>query len=289
MSAMTSELLFDEDGNPEQRFLPLDVVVVPRLITLSGNDEWLEVEDDEEYWHGIGRARQVTTDTLSRFIQLADQPVARIFQFAKQWGLLGLCKHDQPATHHLEDRNGHERPVLLPYDGCTPEPVESISAWRTYSRRFRTFLEVGQLLHRGESIPDTAVWKHLGDPHRAFYVGRSRDSLHNQKERFARAVNLQLAAAAVQPIVQWGRLEPSIHFGVFGAVRTSLFAALSMQLAFTVSDCKIAICAACHQTYRPARRAHRGQRGYCSECRHAGVDVRVRVQRLRDRRRVTAD
>jgi hypothetical protein len=58
-----------------------------------------------------------------------------------------------------------------------------------------------------------------------------------------------------------------------------------MQLAMTVADCKNAICSGCHTTYRPHRRPHAQQSNYCPSCRSTGVDVRVRVQRLRDHRR----
>jgi hypothetical protein len=277
-------LLFDEDGNPEQRFLPVEVVVVPEGLSLSADETRIEVEDEEQYWYGAGQNRQVNSRCLSQFVRLADQPARQIYQFTRRWGLLGLCEHSKPATHRIEDRDDRERPVLLPYRGCTPAPAETIENWRMYSLRFRTFLDVAQRLHRGEPIADAGVWDLIGRP-RGFVV-RSGHSVRAQRKRFMRAVNLQLAASGVQPILNWNGPEPMIGFGVFGALRTSLFAALSMQLALTVADCKIAICSWCHRTYRPRRRSHSAQANYCTTCRESGVPARVRVQRLRDRRRV---
>lgn len=287
MSALADTmLLFDEDGNEERRFLPLDLVTVPTGVALS-NETMLEVADEEEYWHGLGKPRHVTARTLSEFVKLSEQPVVRIAQFARQWGLLGLCEHEKPATHRLEDRNGEERSVLFPYEGCTPSPAESVTVWRRYSDRFRKFIEVAQRLHRGEAVADDAIWATLGHPLRGYFVDGSRTSPIYQKRRLARAVNLQLAASGIQPTLRWDGNAPTIGFGVFGAIRTSLFSALTMQLALVVSDCKIAICTSCHQTYQPTRRTHPGQSNYCIACRAAGADVKARVQRLRDRRRAT--
>jgi hypothetical protein len=243
------------------------------------------VPDEEDYWYGVGEERHVTPTCLSQFIQLVERPTSRVLQFARQWGLLGLCDHGKPATHRLEDRDGRERSILLGYDGCTPAPAEPISIWRTYSERFRTIVQVAQRLHRGEQITDDAVWENMGRPLRSYVAGRSRHTVPYQRKRLARSVNLQLASSALQPIVRWDGGEPKITFGVFGAVRTSLLAALVMQLAMTVADTKIAICAFCHKTYRPSRRTHVGQTNYCVPCRKAGIDARIRVQRLRDRRR----
>lgn len=280
-----AELLFDESGNLTKRFLPVDQVIVPGDIALTTDETSLEVEDDEAYWQDIGQERQVTPRALEQFVKLAEQPSARILQFARRWGLLGLCSHRQPATHHLDDRDGQERFVLIPYRGCTPASAEPVADWRKYSRQFRAFIEVAQRLHRGEPIADETVWQILGRPYRGYSSGGTTNSIPRERARFARAINLQLAASGIQPIIHWVQGGPSVGFGVFGPVRTTLFAALVMQLTFAVSDCKIAICSGCHATYRPRRRTHAKQANYCVSCRAAGVDVRVRVQRLRDRRR----
>lgn len=276
-------LLFDEDGNAEKRFLSVDVVDVPSDIFLSEDATEVAVEDEEQYWYGAEQRRRVDGSCLSRFVALSDASAQQIFQFAKRWGLLGLCDHGKPAAHHIEDRDDRERPMLLPYRGCTPAPAESIERWRIYSRRFLAFLDVAQRLHRGEVITGSEVWDQIGRPHG--FASRSLPKLEGQRKRFMRAVNLQLASVGIQPILRWNGPEPVMEFGVFGALRTSLLAALSMQLALTVSDCKFAICSSCHKTYRPARRTHVNQSNYCTACRNAGVPGRVRVQRLRDRRR----
>ena len=280
-----ADLLSDEDGNPEQRFLPVDVVVVPTEVSLSLDQSTIEVSDEEAYWYGIGDEKEIRTTCLTQFIQLSERPATRILQFAQRWGLLGLCIHGLPASHNLERRDIRERSVMLPYEGCTPEPTEKVSDWRNFSVRFRTIVEVAQSLHRGQRITDDSVWEKIGRPRRSFIVGKAMDSALDQNRRLARAVNLHLAASGIQPVVHWNRDHPTIGFGVFAGIRTTLFAALTMQLAMTISDCKIAICSSCHGTYVPKRRTHAHQSNYCPACRANGVDVRRRVQRLRDRRR----
>src|SRR5690242_3800353 len=179
-----SALLFDANGNVEKRFLPVDQVVVPDRILLSKDEARLEVEDEEAYWHEVGEERQVLPTALHQFITLAEQPPARILQFAQRWGLLGLCEHGLPATHHVDDRDGQERFALIPYGGCTPAPAESIVDWRTYSSRFRTFIEAAQRLHRGEAITDNGLWDVIGRPYRGYFIGGSPHSLARQKQRF---------------------------------------------------------------------------------------------------------
>jgi len=258
--------------------------MVPSDIELTPDEEWLYVSDGEAYWQGVGEARDVTAAAFAQFVQLSDQPVRRIAQYAMRWGMLGLCEHRKPATHRVEDRDGLDRSSLLPYGGCSPADTENIADWRAYSRRFQTFIEIGQQLHRGEEVSDDSAWDVIGRPRGGWSVGKGT-ALRRQRRRLARALNLQLLSSGIQPIVEWDGPAPSITFAVFGGVRTSLFAALCMQLAQAVTHSKIAICSSCRQTYRPARRSHPGQANYCTVCRKAGIPVRVRVQRLRDRRR----
>jgi len=276
------EALSGDDGNLIKRFLPIDRVVVPEIL-LSDDAESLYVADGEAYWHGFGDPVAIGARTLSEFIRLADKPPARVHHFAEQYGLLGLCeKHALPFAHDrspLRSINLSNIVSMVPDYRCTPAEEERIEDWKDYSRRFRKILRIWQRLRTGATVA-TADWNEIGV---SGWQSRNRDTPVNDPKRLlARAVNRLFLACGIHPVITWDA-EPFIGFGSHD--RMTLFAALTMQLAMAIADCKVAVCSECHRTYTPRRRAHRGEANYCprAECQRASV--RNRVQRLRDRRR----
>jgi hypothetical protein len=65
----------------------------------------------------------------------------------------------------------------------------------------------------------------------------------------------------------------------------SLFSALAIQVAFAASgSLSFAICHECRALFHPTRRAKRGQRSYCAECRESGISERDAARDYRERR-----
>jgi hypothetical protein len=119
---------------------------------------------------------------LSEFIGLADAPAIRIRDYARRWGVLGICVHWLPADHSappvysqtpLPDwpksctpLYGWLRPACLLYakprtyavgfdrdDSEFPGlPWEPIGAWRHYARQARAVLNIAACLHSGRPV-----------------------------------------------------------------------------------------------------------------------------------------
>jgi len=275
------EALRGDDGNLMETFLPIDRVAVPEVL-LSDDAESLYVADDEAYWYEAGEPVTISVRTLSEFIRLADEPSTRVHHFANRYGLLGLCeKHALPYAHDrspLRSINLSSTVSLALDYRCTSAVEERIEDWRYYSRRFRKILEIRQCIWIGETVA-AAEWKEIGVS--VWSLNRSA-TIDKQKRFLAHAVNTLFLACGIHPVITWDA-EPFIGFG--SRDRMTLFAALTMQLAMTIADCKIAVCSECHSTYTPGRRAHRGEANYCPRAKCQRASVRNRVQRHRDRQR----
>lgn len=272
------DYLFDAEGEPEQRFLPVEQILVPDEVELSVDGSELEVPDYEDYFYGAGRHVTVTGRTLLAFLNLGegDTSAAAICRFAQKWGLLGLCEHGQPAAGHgLEPREARlsSRASLLP--SCQEHYSETISNWRRYAQQFATILKLGDALRQPRSSDTGSLWERLPVP--PFYVSRAREQ-GSTKERqlLVSLLNALLAATTIQPTLSWDR-RAILQFGCRGG--TTLIAALTFELAMAVADSKTAFCSYCHRPYQPNRRPRAGEANSCKDCRQTANAARVQRSR----------
>src|SRR5688572_23190444 len=77
-------------------------LLVPGTVALTG--------DGYVAWHDERSSPPKTAtpprDLLEQFVALHTEPDTAIQRFASKWGLLGICDHGIPRTHHL--------PMLMP-------------------------------------------------------------------------------------------------------------------------------------------------------------------------------
>ncbi len=277
---MSSEPTYDEHGNL-QRFLPIQQVVVPREIVLTRDQKRLCVNDEDYPVDYEGDPKSVSEECFEAFIKLVDASPSDVHRFAKNWGLLGLCKHSVPATHNQPIRvSGGVSGVMSRF--CWPQPGESIEDWRKYSIAFGAMVKIADCL-RANQRPTAAAWKLLG-------IGvtrrRATATIAGQRELLVGRLNHYLALSGIQPIAIWSITLPTLKFGCRGT--TTLFAALTMQLAMNVTDCRIAFCSYCHGQYMPKRRPRAGEANYCPRCRKLHATT-IRVRRLRTRLRTMGE
>ena len=272
--------LYDpETGEPYERFLPVEQLCVPE-IELSDNLSSLSVVSDfEAYRNGDGPLVSVSTRCLTDFVELGDADPSVIRRFAKRWGMLGLCKHGEPAGGHGLRPREARLTASMTLERCGEQRTESISDWQRYAKLFKTVLELSSLIRGKNATGTERLWQQL--PVAEWLVSRARDP-QKQRRLLAWFINELLAAATIQITVTWNK-RPALRFACRS--RTTLFAALAFELAMTVAECRTAFCSYCHRPYQPERRPRAGEANSCKDCRQRANAERVR--RSRDRKRTT--
>lgn len=288
--------LLDEDGYV-QKPLPSPLVRVPWRIHLDVQNglevlvySWFPPSLESEYslvpdgaWepHNGYRGKRRCVD---EFLRLGDASGTDVLSFAQRWGVLGICKHDLPATHNPPS-TGLEREEasrtgcmwLVSDSGNWYEPVKT---WRRFARQARELVDMAARIYsrrlRGEAVQGEE-WNRL--------MGQAM---------------WWLAIGDVRPHIFWDscRGRPSITLGSANMPRITvpeegwgtLFGLLATQLAFIASNANgFDECDACHEL-RPVEKRPRvkGRRWYCSSCRADEDKRRVlarerkRQQRMRD-------
>jgi hypothetical protein len=177
---------------------------------------------------------------LSAFVALADAPTKEIERYAKQCGVLGLCKHGLVWGHNgMPGQNGN----------CLPSGADAVERWRYFAGGFRFLLNEATRLHKARML-------------------RSRSpKAAKEIDRFLKQVYAAVRIfGCLRPIlvVENGRFD--VKLGGEGYA-TGLPAALTSQLLFTLAGASgLATCADCGRLFAPRRRPRKGQNSYCQNC-----------------------
>lgn len=272
MAMLEGEVLYGPDGDLIPRYLPVREVAVATQIELSADEAHLVVWDYEEHAFGRGRRRTVDEKCFRAFLGLESASPRSVADFAKKWGMLGLCKHEQPAAgHDLRSIEAQLTSRVL-RSRCDVEQSESIESWRRFARQFRSAVQIANALRENSNNRATVeLWEVFNLPED---FDRSLASADGQRRLLTAYVNRVLAAATVQPVISWGDRNV-LQFGCRGVTR--LFSALAFQLAMAVADAKFAWCSHCHRPYEPKRRPRAGEANYCEDaaCKQYGNLLRV--------------
>lgn len=216
----------------------------------------------------------MSNDCLGRFVDLATVTEEvfplRALDFARSFGLLGLCRHDEPQLH------------LRPNGMCALQQMnlrdgqrvqwESLASWRRYSRHLSALLKVVANLQNDvlgshddwEAIFDAMPSYPLGDGRVAWTVRRSFDDLVSGKLMVADIVTSWLRFGAADSIMTWTApaTRPRIIF-----FRMSVVGVLALQLAAIAQAPKgLYICASCRQPFilpEGSRRRAWNRNTYC--------------------------
>jgi hypothetical protein len=218
---------------------------------------------------------------LSNFIKLANAPSEEVIEFARVWGVLGICEHHEPSTHREGclplgvGRNG------LVAGRLAPEPL---SQWDRFavSARNVVLAMIGPLEGR-PTYEKTEWWAHLGwIPSKRFpYDGDLRDVKPQlTRDEIAVEVSAWLVRAGLRLTTVWDAdrgafrhiLGPDMGRSL-GSPCGHLFSVLAMQLAAAVSSphgtyqCSNPTC---RDLYTPERKPQEGREHYCLSCQTSG-------------------
>jgi uncharacterized Zn finger protein (UPF0148 family) len=112
--------------------------------------------------------REMTEEVLYGLLRLADEEKEEPFiEYAKKWGMLGLCKHGLPVGHRLMPRRllAPGAPVSaalepgIAFDGCSVRRkgdwiVEPLSQWRYYARQVKSIVSLAIVLRGAKPFSD---------------------------------------------------------------------------------------------------------------------------------------
>lgn len=200
---------------------------------------------------------------------------ADVVEFARAFGTVGVCLHQQPSSHQA---------------GCRPlgwpNVVEPIDTWLDFAGKARALIQLAADLQQ-PSLTRTErrrLWS-IVDPADEVLADFHEDVLRRRGAQFmvGMVVRDWLEIGNARPTLVWApstRAKPTFELTAGGT-----FGQLAVQLAITIAGAHdIAICDGCRLSYaREGRRPQRGRKNYCSPCRDVGIPERNRKRAQRDR------
>lgn len=313
----TDDGVYDRDGRLVGHLAP-DVWMVFDDVELDGG--WIvPIEFRTPGLRMTPRRRPPKPDArmLRRFADLADEPDAAILEYARAWGMLGLCAHGlgrfhDPAMGESWDPRSGTGACRAPVPPFAARPsdarlgrrrwyfrAERVEDWRGVSR------QVGDVLTRiaANAPASLHAWHQKTTPevppHRPDLAGTVMLEIADRGvlrwwwqagdyiDRLARD-------AGVRPTIEWDEPESGKTLDdmmprprvVLGA--GSLLGALAVQVLYVAAGGggDVIRCDGCGQWYSPRRRTS-GRRSWCPACRESGRANRhyAELKRTRDRAR----
>ena len=253
---------------PKQLGLPTGTVLLPDYVKLvNGRLLWsLSTTENLRWAEPDGRL-------LENFARLAQAPDVDIEEFARTWGVLGICKHGMPHTHnpspvpiHVAGTLTERQLALLLASSCVPRRdrnrpglwSEQLSSWKTYANQVTAMISIAQALDGGKRGSKTN-WTLLCGTAESVY----QMSLDTQWLRLTLVVNGWLEMANVRPVVDLDRNGPQVIL----SGSATLFGAIALQMASVLTRAdSLSICANCGSTFQPSRKPRKGQRSFCTDC-----------------------
>ena len=213
---------------------------------------------------GAWKKRRAPRNLLNRFISIADSAntEAAVVSFARQWGIIGLCKHGLPILH----------------DPACKKTSDTISAHHSFARLLEVLLRIGLELNK-RRIADPVEWQLADDllvdddPERqnkspdwdsAVSFGSTLRLISLNHLRFARGrfqnIMRRLATMVrLQPQLAWINGAWSIDFNCSRG--SNLAAILTIQLMAAIGGHTMRKCRACPRWFTPI-----GRQVYCGRC-----------------------
>ncbi len=244
---------------------------------------------------------------LREFLSLADADDVVILQFAREFGLLGLCRHGVPLARDRRDIRvlnilSHYRRGLCRQGqakhGEVYRNAERTDHWRAFARRLRVCVGAGRRLRRGQLLtkgilkPMFEALDHVDgrviESGICSTMSVSEETFGStpseaQAWGFCRLMNSWLTVqAAITPTSEPGGL--SLEYGP-----SDLLGALALQASMAATGVQqLMVCSNCGRSFVARQPRSRGRRVYCDrdECRRSAAQRdAARDYRARKRRR----
>lgn len=271
--------------------LNLDWVFIPRRAWLDGGELHYDMAVALPSVSPHHDRKVDPKGALDSFIRITD--AEGVLRFALRFGVLGLCKHELPASHNPP-------PPILSSDstrsGCQAMAKEPIAAWLLYVGQARALMNIAARLQDegkpGNESEWRAVYARVLSHEDAVIADLSNlqvkaltDDVFLSRVFLGHVIDEWLGLANVRPQLRWDGTEPRFVFSGYNT-----FGALALQLILaTTRSHGLAICSGCGEPYLRERKPQVGRRNYCPRCKATGVHDRERKRSWRRKEREDHD
>lgn len=254
----------------------------------------VELRDQDLVYSGASREpvepdrKAIREGVLGGFIRLTNATNKEVLEYARRWGVLGLCRdHGLPATHQMKTASADmitADPLIYLFnceqrnaDGWIYEPLDR---WKYFSEQVRTLITLALALHKGK-LGEKEHWDIvLGGPWgKPGYVrtmsSNTGEILHfepslvESKIRLSFVVNRWLAMTAVRPFFFWAEEYPDLELSPpFNLPKGhNLLSVLAVQAMLLINrSTDYSICAGCDKPFFLRRGQSSNRRSFCREC-----------------------
>jgi DNA-directed RNA polymerase subunit RPC12/RpoP len=215
-----------------------------------------------------------TATLLDQFVRLGDATEERILQYARRWGVLGICVHGLPSSHNppvgdpTRDRAACFAMTVKDVDPSKPdEPVEHyewLDDWKRFSNASRSLLNIATRLYNGKpGFPQDWQRVVMCNPFmRPPRIPWWEPRVGVDRSQLSGVMNDWLLWGGVRPTMEYGRDFWSVKLTGHG-----LFGVLAVYLSLSIAKTGgFAICTSCSRPYLPRRQPNANRRQYCPEC-----------------------
>jgi hypothetical protein len=264
----------------------------PRVVELGNFNG-----EDVLRWLPAGQECSPGRGMLEGFIRLFEKTSEGILEYAKRWGVLGICEeHAFPTGHGCPSRGGPRISVRHAWKYSDAELLsgqdgDPILAWRQFSEAANSVLRIHAHLNARER-PEEELWKLAlrPGPHPAFRSVLG-DVDWSSAPWWNREFDVQcLTDLCINRWMRYGGVHPQLdpRNGSIRFTTDGLFGAIAVQLLLIVggSDGWV-ICSnpECWHIYPSPRKPKAGQRHFCPGCRRTGVPKKFADRAYASRRR----
>lgn len=257
----------------EVRLLEEGTVIAPEVLGRVPNTLACPPFPRLEWRPGNPKESPPIDQCFPEFIRLVDASNVRVLEFARRWGVLGICPHGLPKNHARRCE-----PLQL-LEGCSPcwNAWEPIAVWRDMAREAAAILDVTAALRAGRPASGQ-VWRNVTGPRfeQMPIPGVSWKSMETDMElqRYVLSTYASrwVKLAGITPHVRWDGDEEAPH--AIWTVESSqhddfgfLFPTIAIQLAAAlISPLGPFRCDSCGLAFLRRKRPQSGRRQYCLSC-----------------------
>jgi hypothetical protein len=253
-----------------------DKLLVPQNIELSG---------DKLKWDLEGKVIKTypSRNLISEFAGLADSGSKQVLAFAREFGVLSLCKHQLPASHSKTSILTKNKTNSI----CQPLGEESIKLWFEFARNAQAVLRISADL-RGHRTTRQEDWLVL-------LANQEKDlptTKKGEEQLIENSINLWLDLAGIKP--QFNLEDETLYLAYPDS--NSLFAELANQLMMKTGKIEVIVtCSECNRSgplnelalFRH-RKPRSGTRFYCDDCRQEGAPQKHAHRKYQEKRKQKA-
>jgi hypothetical protein len=276
---------------------------VPDNIRLEGSRLLWSFEPKKVHQINPNRT-SLRDDFLIGFSRLGDASDGGILEYARQWGILGICKHGRPVGHLS---------TLLQYINTTREicceppkqgrwSYDPLEKWRDYAEQVQAVLRLARQCWDEKLAPiDWTKTQHStvdkpgskADWEKAIREWRIDNPDINGSAQWAHAgvekvragrsvlsmiINQWLKVNNIRPQFGWYENQPSIALAAPTAYNT-LLPMLAVQMMLEVSNSiDLALCSGCSKPFHLRRGQSLHRKSYCLECKNKRIPQREAVK-----------